>query len=198
MVMSAQSDKRERLIAAARDLFHHHGYNGTSLADVAALSGVPIGNIYYYFKTKQQLAEAVVDRRLQEVESMLLAADGESTPTHRLRALLRQHTAGADELARYGCPFSCLAQEFERMGGPLGRRSARLLERQRTWMTGQFVELGYEHPRSEDLSLELLSAFHGAMVVGQSFRSADVIRIRFAALEEWIGEQATGVGMAEA
>ena len=45
------TDKREKLVAAAMDRFHAQGYEGTSLADVAAAAGLSAGNVFYYFRT---------------------------------------------------------------------------------------------------------------------------------------------------
>jgi len=45
--------KRTRLINTASKLAHEHGFNQTTLADIARDSGVPLGNVYYYFKTKE-------------------------------------------------------------------------------------------------------------------------------------------------
>jgi len=38
--------------------------------------GVPVGNVYYYFKTKEELAEAVVERRLGEFRAAREGWDG--------------------------------------------------------------------------------------------------------------------------
>ncbi|MBT3413924.1 MAG: TetR/AcrR family transcriptional regulator, partial [Nitrospina sp.] len=46
------SDKREKLVQSAGKLFHQVGFNQTSIADIAEDSGVPLGNVHYYFKTK--------------------------------------------------------------------------------------------------------------------------------------------------
>jgi TetR/AcrR family transcriptional repressor of nem operon len=42
--------KRERLVAAATKMLHEQGVEKTTLADTAA-AAVPLGNVYYYFKT---------------------------------------------------------------------------------------------------------------------------------------------------
>ena len=60
MTANAATDKRTRLIETAAKLTHEHGFNRTSLADIAEESGVPLGNVYYYFKTKEALGEALV------------------------------------------------------------------------------------------------------------------------------------------
>ena len=62
---TAQPDKRTRLIETATKLAYARGFRETSLADIAAAARVPVGNVYYYFKTKEELAEAVVERRLE-------------------------------------------------------------------------------------------------------------------------------------
>jgi len=61
---TAQPDKRTRLIETATKLAYGRGFRETSLADIAEAARVPVGNVYYYFKTKEELAEAVVERRL--------------------------------------------------------------------------------------------------------------------------------------
>jgi AcrR family transcriptional regulator len=57
---TAQPDKRTRLIETATKLAYGRGFRETSLADIAEAARVPVGNVYYYFKTKDELAEAVV------------------------------------------------------------------------------------------------------------------------------------------
>ena len=53
--------KRDRLVAAARTTIHQQGVEKTTLADIAAAADVPVGNVYYYFKTKDELVAAVLD-----------------------------------------------------------------------------------------------------------------------------------------
>ncbi len=47
-------------------LAYRNGFSETSLADIAEAAHVPIGNVYYYFKTKEELGGAVVERRLAQ------------------------------------------------------------------------------------------------------------------------------------
>ena len=46
---------------SARALIHEQGVQRTTLADIAERADVPLGNVYYYFKTKDDLIGAVVD-----------------------------------------------------------------------------------------------------------------------------------------
>jgi TetR/AcrR family transcriptional regulator, transcriptional repressor for nem operon len=54
-------------VSGARQLFYEQGVEKTSLADIADGSGVPIGNVYYYFKTKDELVEAVIDSHAEDI-----------------------------------------------------------------------------------------------------------------------------------
>ena len=60
---NAAGGKRERLVGAARQMLYEHGVEKTTLADIAAAAGVPLGNVYYYFRTKDALVSAVLDAR---------------------------------------------------------------------------------------------------------------------------------------
>src|SRR6266446_118311 len=56
---------REAILEAASRLIHVHGYNHTALDDVLRESGVWKGNFYYYFKSKEDLGYAIIDRITQ-------------------------------------------------------------------------------------------------------------------------------------
>lgn len=54
--------KRERLLTEGLRLFSEQGYEGSSIEQIAAASGVARGTFYLYFPDKQALFEALVDR----------------------------------------------------------------------------------------------------------------------------------------
>ena len=58
--MARKPDKRIRLICAAKKLIYYKGFYQTTLADIAAEANIPLGNVYYYFKTKGLIAEEVI------------------------------------------------------------------------------------------------------------------------------------------
>jgi AcrR family transcriptional regulator len=55
-MQTPQPDKRARLIQTAAGLSYQRGFRETTLADIAEAARVPLGNVYYYFKTKEELA----------------------------------------------------------------------------------------------------------------------------------------------
>jgi AcrR family transcriptional regulator len=57
---------RARLVDAAHRLFTTRGYGATSLREVVEEADTSIGNLYFYFPSKQALLEAVVERACLE------------------------------------------------------------------------------------------------------------------------------------
>jgi AcrR family transcriptional regulator len=68
---TAASDTRTRLLDTALKLFSEHGFDGTSLQMIADELGVTKAAVYYHFKTKDEIAEAVAAPALQELDQIL-------------------------------------------------------------------------------------------------------------------------------
>jgi TetR/AcrR family transcriptional repressor of nem operon len=47
---------RERIVAEAANLFYQHGFEGSSMSDVMAATGLEKGGIYRHFSSKEELA----------------------------------------------------------------------------------------------------------------------------------------------
>src|SRR5712675_1199547 len=78
-------DKRSQLVSAAVGLAYQFG--ATSLADIAREAEVPLGNVYYYFKTKDEIGEAIVELRLAELSAQRQRWNEAGSPKDRLCAL---------------------------------------------------------------------------------------------------------------
>jgi AcrR family transcriptional regulator len=64
----AESGGRDRITAAAAELFLHDGYAQTSLREIAAAAGIKAGSIYYHFDSKEALLIEVLERGLTVME----------------------------------------------------------------------------------------------------------------------------------
>ncbi len=73
---------RLAILDAAEAAFAAHGLEGARVDDIAAAARVSVGTLYNYFGDRQQLLEALLDSRRQEVLSRLddVLAEGESAP----------------------------------------------------------------------------------------------------------------------
>jgi AcrR family transcriptional regulator len=60
-------ENRERLLAAASELFAEHGL-GVTLNDIAHHAGVGVGTAYRRFKNKEEVIDALFEQRLQVIE----------------------------------------------------------------------------------------------------------------------------------
>ena len=57
----APEEKRELLLAAARELFVQHGYEHTSTQQIAKTAGVSEGILFHHFGTKRELFEQIAE-----------------------------------------------------------------------------------------------------------------------------------------
>jgi AcrR family transcriptional regulator len=58
--------RRQEIVAAARSLFQVKEYEKTTMQDVMDQLGIAKGTIYHYFKSKEELLEAVVENIVEE------------------------------------------------------------------------------------------------------------------------------------
>ena len=138
-----RAGKRDRLIDAASQLFYEQGVERTTIADIAAAADVPSGNVYYYFKTKDDIVDAVVSTRIAEIEATHAAlAERYDTPADRLKGLFRSLSGQADMIAQRGCPIGSLCTELsKRVTGP-EPNSAKLMQALIDGAEQQFQEMG--------------------------------------------------------
>jgi TetR/AcrR family transcriptional regulator, transcriptional repressor for nem operon len=154
------SDKRDRLVAAATQLLLEQGIERTTLADVAAAANVPVGNVYYYFKTKDDLVAAVVTGYIERAKAVLHEIEIKyRTPKARLRALVRQLTAHGDQIAETGCPVGTLCSELGKRAG-IDLSQSELMKNPLVWAEDQFRSLGRTDAR--ELSQQLMADYEGS------------------------------------
>ena len=78
---------RKRLLDAAERLFARHGFDATSVDDVAEAAGFSKGALYYNFESKDELLEALVERNIADlVTSLESALEGAHTIEEKLAA----------------------------------------------------------------------------------------------------------------
>ncbi|MCK4255960.1 TetR/AcrR family transcriptional regulator [candidate division WOR-3 bacterium] len=81
--------KREIILQIARKLFARYGLKKTSVDDIATEAKIGKTTIYYYFKSKQDIFKAVVDRELAILKNAISEAiSKEDSPQEKLRAFI--------------------------------------------------------------------------------------------------------------
>lgn len=183
--MPRKSDKRERLVAAARQLIHQQGYNQTTLADIADESGVPLGNVYYYFKTKDEIATAVIQQRREEFQAMYRDWEQKySEPRQRLRMLLDMAISSRDIMAEHGCPVGSLCQELNNERSELTNRADNILRDQLEWVTSQLRAMGRED--AEQQAIHLVALLQGTSLLANSLSDAAIVVPQVEQANAWL------------
>ncbi|HET9141922.1 TetR/AcrR family transcriptional regulator [Actinophytocola sp.] len=180
----SRGGKRERLVAGAADLLHRKGIAATTLADIAQVAGVPPGNVYYYFKTKDDLVKAVVDTQAGQVTALLTELDALPRPAERLKALVRRWEAMREVIARHGCPIGTLATELDRRDDGLDTDGAQPIRQILDWVGTQIRLLGARNARQ--LAISLFAGIQGGALLANALRDPAVMTGQVRHLERWI------------
>ncbi len=176
--------KRERLIAAACQRVYEQGVEKTTLADIAAAAGIPLGNVYYYFKTKDAIVQAVVEAHLREVSAILSGIEAaHATPRDRLRALFGALAEQRDLIARYGCPHGTLCLELDKRADGPGL-AAELMRVPLDWTQRQFAAMG--RPDARELAVQVVARYQGTALLTSAFRDPDLMTQEAARVAQWI------------
>lgn len=65
--------KRDHIEEAARELFIRQGFHATSMRDIAAQAGVSLGNLYNYYRTKEEILDSIINKYQQVIDQRLKA-----------------------------------------------------------------------------------------------------------------------------
>ncbi|MEY9889759.1 AcrR family transcriptional regulator [Catenulispora sp. MAP12-49] len=108
---------RERIQQVALELFVLHGYEKTSLREIADRLGITKAALYYHYASKQELLKSVTQPLIDEFEAMVA---GDPDP----ESLLRSHV---DLLYRHQAVFQLVANDHACLAAAeLVERSAKL------------------------------------------------------------------------
>jgi len=181
----AQLNARERLLQAAEKATYRCGFGNTALADIARTAKVPLCNLYYYFKTKDDIGTAILELRTSRFRRLLQELNKAGSPKERLCAFVDIKIRNRESLARSGCPVGTLCSELHKDRGPVARKCTALLAEGLNWMEAQFAALaGAKEARS--LALHLLSATQGVSLLAHAFHDSTLIEMEAQRLKNWI------------
>ncbi|MFF5158503.1 TetR/AcrR family transcriptional regulator [Streptomyces sp. NPDC000348] len=179
------ADKRRRLTTEAARVLHKQGVERTTLADIARAADVPVGNVYYYFKTKDELVLAALSEHRAHLDELTGRLDRLPDPRDRLKALIEAWIGQREVAARYGCPTGTLAVELDkRADGTLDAEAGTVIRRLLEWTGYQFRAMGLPDP--DDLAVTLISAYQGMSLLTNALRDPDITARQGARLLCWL------------
>ncbi len=135
---------RNRIIETAKTLFHLSGYTNTSMDDIVKRCGVTKGNLYYYFSSKEELGNAVVEDLVSEWLLTGISFNQKGDPIRQILAMFHRTEKDLEKMeCKGGCLFGNLALEVSDLHDGLRRKLADGFLRWEAQMQ-RLMELGRE------------------------------------------------------
>jgi len=183
MAVATKSTKDQILDAASR-LISVKGYHCTSLDDVLRESGVGKGNFYYYFKSKEELGYAIVDRVVERFIQRTLEpslGDPSLTPIEQIHRFFdRILESQRERNCVGGCPMGNLASELSDVHEGFRRR---LVDVFALWRERLHRALGQAQARGElaaraeptQVAQFIVAALEGAILMTKVTKEIEVM-----------------------
>jgi len=172
---------RERLLQAALDLFQEKGYAACGMSELLARAQANSGSFYYFFRSKEDLLVAVLQRYEEMLFPVLLEPIWKKTedPFERIFLLLAKYR----ELivasnCTYGCPIGRLALEIEPTYEEAHRKIAANFEGwagavEQCLMEAQEQGKIAKQVQTRRLSRFVLTVMEGGVMQSRSYRSVE-------------------------
>jgi AcrR family transcriptional regulator len=161
----ARTSARERLLAAANELFYNEGVHTVGIDRVIEQAGVAKASLYNTFGSKDELVRAYLDNRMTSVtERLTQAVERYDTPRERLLAVFEGEGELFAQPGYRGCAFARASAESH--PGDLAEQAA---DGYRAWVRALLTDLATQAgvPEPEVLARQLHLLYEGA---GQAAR----------------------------
>lgn len=89
--------RRRQIFDAAAELFAHSGYHGVTVDAIAQRAGISKGNLYWYFRSKQEIFQLLIDHIVERIFTPVAEVmESDAPPREKLRALAKSCLDAAD------------------------------------------------------------------------------------------------------
>jgi AcrR family transcriptional regulator len=177
---------RDHIVEAADQLFYRQGYEHTSFSDIADAVRISRGNFYYYFKTKDEILDAVIGLRLANTRRMLEEWENNSeNPAGRIRSFIQILITNREKIMLYGCPVGTLSAELAKLDHISQAEANKLLTLFRSWLSRQFILLGREAD-ADGLAMHLLARSQGVATLANAFHDEKFIEQEVRQMHAWL------------
>lgn len=171
---------RERIVAAARELFSRHGYAGTGLKAILTASTAPFGSLYHFFPDgKEELAAEAIRVGGGVYRELVEAIFAEGADVVDATALFFEGAAVVVEASGFAdaCPIATVALETASSSERLRTASAAAFESWLAVLRGRFQAAGVSAERADELAIELFCAVEGAFLLARATHDARPLRV---------------------
>ncbi|NQE86698.1 TetR/AcrR family transcriptional regulator [Nocardia terpenica] len=176
MAEKMSTGTRERIVTAAAELMRRQGYGATSVKQLTAAAGAPIGSLYHHFpEGKQQIAaEALRTSGAAYIQLLPLLLD----PHEDLRAAVpAAFAAAAADMERSGwmnmCPVGTVAGEVADSEPALREVAAEVIADWVAQGTAYLAGRGLRTDSARELIIAMVGALEGAFMLARTLRSPE-------------------------
>jgi AcrR family transcriptional regulator len=167
MIKEKRTTAREKILDAATSLFFEQGYQGTTIDDVIAHSGVSRPTLYTHFSTKEDLGVAYLQlRRHQDLNVIKNAIRQEKTPEGRFLAIISHVGETLVESNYRGCGFLNVIAELHEENNPLVKEARHYIENLHEIIRDVVVELKASRKKYKDLDIDRVTDVYHLLVAG--------------------------------
>ncbi len=176
---TTRNTTRDRLIEAARLLFWEKGYEPTSLAEVVQKAGAKTGSLYYFFRTKEQLLLAVLDKYVEMLWPAVIEPvfNHVTDPIERIFGILDGYRRGLEHTGLAGgCPIGNLAIEVSDELPRAREKIAQNFAGWRDWIRKCLEDAGDRLPvdlNREQLAIFVLTVMEGSVMQTRAHKSLE-------------------------
>ena len=101
-VLTQKDNIRESIVNAASDIFSKYGYRKTTMDDIALALGKGKSSIYYYFRNKEEIFQAVLEQEVILLKSKLQkAVNGKKHHKGKLKAYIITRMQGIESMLNF-------------------------------------------------------------------------------------------------
>jgi len=188
----AHMTTRTHIVKAADELFYQQGYEHTSFAHISRLVKISRGNFYYHFKSKDEILDAVIDRRLANTREMLDQWQKQGkNPAERIRCFIRILIMNRAKIKKYGCPVGTLTTELAKLNHKNQNEANKVFTLFRHWLKDQFIQLVHGD-EADRLAMHLLGRSQGVATLANSFQDEEYINQEVRLMCDWLEKYNTG------
>lgn len=176
---------RDQIVETADALFYQRGYEHTSVADISSTINISKGNLTFHFKTKDEILDAVINRRLDRTRQLL--AHWEQTAEHpreRIKSFISILVMNRAKILRHGCPVGTLCSELAKLDHPALPHASQLFTLFKEWLARQFSAAGISAASSR--AMHVLAWSQGIATLANAFHDEAFIHAEVRLLHEWV------------
>jgi TetR/AcrR family transcriptional regulator, transcriptional repressor for nem operon len=173
----AATDSKERILAAAKELFLARGYAATTVDAICEKAKLTKGSFYYFFNSKEDLGLAVLGWSLQRSAQMLAGGPHVriQDPVERGFAFLEHFEKCSPELWSGGCLLGSFAVELADTNSRMQQAVAGMFQA----LADEFAEQvrpiaaqcsGKQAPSADELADALLGTVEGSIILAKAHR----------------------------